>query len=183
MTAPGRHIQSRIGQALRQPPRTQGRNPHSVGDGACQPAAGDQPQPVSESHGEPGGALGQSSMIAAWYRSLIRPRLPNGTPSRSNSSRSQPTPKAAVMRPLLSQSAVPRERREYTFADLLTVKQVAAELERDTPLRVVLRTLVAERQGQLQLDFNARHAPRRNSSIPTSFRSTALAARAGSSTS
>ena len=59
---------------------------------------------------------------------------------------------------LLSQSAVPRERREYTFADLLTVKQVAAELERDTPLRVVLRTLVAERQGQLELDFNAMHA-------------------------
>ena len=47
--------------------------------------------------------------------------------------------------------------RVYSFADLLTVKHVAAELEAGTPLRVVLRTLLAERQGQLQLDFQPRH--------------------------
>ena len=34
-----------------------------------------------------------------------------------------------------------------------TIKHVAAELERGTPLRVVLRELAAERQGQLVLDF------------------------------
>ena len=43
--------------------------------------------------------------------------------------------------------------REYSFADLTTIKHVAAELERGTPLRVVLRGLAAERQGQLVLDF------------------------------
>ena len=59
---------------------------------------------------------------------------------------------------LLTQSAVPRDRREYSFADLLTVRQVAAEIERGTPLRIVLRTLIADRQGQLEFDFNALHA-------------------------
>ncbi len=59
---------------------------------------------------------------------------------------------------LLSQATGPRERREYSFADLLTVRQVAAELERGTPLRVLLRSLAAERQGQLELDFNPFHA-------------------------
>lgn len=59
---------------------------------------------------------------------------------------------------LLSQSTVPRDRREYSFADLLTVRQVAAEIERGTPLRVVLRTLIADRQGQLEFDFSALHA-------------------------
>lgn len=59
---------------------------------------------------------------------------------------------------LLSQPSVPRERREYSFADLLTVKHVAAELENGTPLRIMLRALVAERQGQLEFDFNALHA-------------------------
>jgi tetratricopeptide (TPR) repeat protein len=54
---------------------------------------------------------------------------------------------------LIRQSAAPRDRREYTFADIATIKQVAAELERGTPLRVILRLLMAERQGQLQLDF------------------------------
>ncbi|HJR61173.1 MAG TPA: tetratricopeptide repeat protein [Vicinamibacterales bacterium] len=54
---------------------------------------------------------------------------------------------------LRHQSHVPRELREYTFPDLQTIKQVAAELERGTPLRTVLRSLAAERQGQLQLDF------------------------------
>lgn len=59
---------------------------------------------------------------------------------------------------LLSQSAVPRDRREYPFADLLTVRHVAGELERGTPLRVLLRALIAERHGQLELDFSALHA-------------------------
>lgn len=58
---------------------------------------------------------------------------------------------------LLRQSAAPRDRREYTFTDLLTIRQVSAELERGTPLRLILRTLLAEREGQLQLDFVAGH--------------------------
>jgi tetratricopeptide (TPR) repeat protein len=53
----------------------------------------------------------------------------------------------------------PRGERVYSFADLLTVKQVAAEIDRGTPLRVILRALVAERQGQLALDFQAPRAP------------------------
>lgn len=54
---------------------------------------------------------------------------------------------------LRHQSHVPRELRQYTFPDLQTIKQVAGELERGIPLRVVLRSLAAERQGQLQFDF------------------------------
>ena len=53
----------------------------------------------------------------------------------------------------------PRGERLFSFADLLTVKHVAAELEKGTPLRVVLRALVAERQGQLALDFQPGHGP------------------------
>jgi tetratricopeptide (TPR) repeat protein len=59
---------------------------------------------------------------------------------------------------LLRQSTAPRDRREYTFTDLLVLRQVSAELERGTPLRLILRMLVAEREGQLQLDFMAGHA-------------------------
>ena len=59
---------------------------------------------------------------------------------------------------LVRQLNRPRDRREYSFADLLTIKQAAAELERGTPLRVVLRSMLAERQGQLELDFAAGHA-------------------------
>lgn len=59
---------------------------------------------------------------------------------------------------LLQQSTAPRDRREYSFTDLLTIKQVASDLEHGTPLRVILRALLAERQGQLQLDFVAGHA-------------------------
>ncbi|MEX1130272.1 MAG: tetratricopeptide repeat protein [Vicinamibacterales bacterium] len=54
---------------------------------------------------------------------------------------------------LRHQSNVPREMRQYTFPDLQAIKQVAAELERGTPLKLILRALAAERQGQLQLDF------------------------------
>jgi tetratricopeptide (TPR) repeat protein len=43
--------------------------------------------------------------------------------------------------------------RQYTFPDLQAIKQVASELERGTPLKLILRALAAERQGQLQLDF------------------------------
>jgi len=59
---------------------------------------------------------------------------------------------------LLRQAGVPRDVREYSFADLLVIKQVAADLERGTSLRVILRALRAERQGQLQLDFVSGHA-------------------------
>ena len=59
---------------------------------------------------------------------------------------------------LRHQSHVPRDVREYTFPDIQTIKQLASELEKGTPLRTVLRTLAAERQGQMQLDFQAAHA-------------------------
>jgi tetratricopeptide (TPR) repeat protein len=58
---------------------------------------------------------------------------------------------------LLRQAGVPRDVREYNFADLLIIKHVAAELDRGTPLRVILRAMLAERQGQLQLDFVSGH--------------------------
>jgi tetratricopeptide (TPR) repeat protein len=48
-----------------------------------------------------------------------------------------------------------REPREYSFSELATIKQVASEIEKGTPLNAVLRALVAERQGQLELDFHA----------------------------
>ena len=54
---------------------------------------------------------------------------------------------------LLRQSAAPLNSREYSFADLQTIKQLASELEGGTPLRIILRALAAERQGQMQLDF------------------------------
>jgi tetratricopeptide (TPR) repeat protein len=56
---------------------------------------------------------------------------------------------------LVRHGAGSREDRVYSFADLLTIKQVAGELERGTPLRTILRTLLAEREGQLALDFHA----------------------------
>ena len=45
--------------------------------------------------------------------------------------------------------------RFYTFTDLSTIKQLAGELERSVPLKTALRSLLAEHQGQLQLDFHA----------------------------
>ena len=54
----------------------------------------------------------------------------------------------------LIHGGAPREERLYSFGDLLTIKQVAAELQRGTSLRVILRGLLAERQGQLELDFH-----------------------------
>ena len=60
---------------------------------------------------------------------------------------------------LLRTAGAPKDRREYAFGDLLVIRQVAAELERGTPLRQILRTLLAERQGQLELDFHAHTGP------------------------
>jgi tetratricopeptide (TPR) repeat protein len=65
----------------------------------------------------------------------------------------------------LIRSGAPRpqtEPRLYSFSDLLTIKHVSTEIGRGIPLRVVLRGLLAERQGQLELDFvgHASDAPR-----------------------
>src|SRR5688572_8335952 len=57
---------------------------------------------------------------------------------------------------LVRQAGGQRTDREYTFADLQTIKHVAGELERGTTLKVILRALAAEREGQLVLDFHAR---------------------------
>jgi tetratricopeptide (TPR) repeat protein len=51
----------------------------------------------------------------------------------------------------------PRDQRVFSFADLLTVKHVASELGKGTALRVILRALSAEHQGQLALDFHPGH--------------------------
>jgi tetratricopeptide (TPR) repeat protein len=56
---------------------------------------------------------------------------------------------------LVRQIGEPHGERLYSFADLLTVKQVAAELDRGTPVKSILRGMVAERQGQLHLNFHA----------------------------
>jgi len=56
---------------------------------------------------------------------------------------------------LLGQSNRPRHEREYSFTDLLVIKQLASELDKGTPLKGILRGLRAERQGQLELDFHA----------------------------
>jgi DNA-binding transcriptional MerR regulator len=55
---------------------------------------------------------------------------------------------------LVRHTGAPRSERVYSFTDLLTIKQVAAELARGTPLKVILRSLLAEREGQLALDFH-----------------------------
>ena len=57
----------------------------------------------------------------------------------------------------LVRAGSPRDQRLFSFADLLTVKQVASELDKGTALRVILRSLLAERQGQLALDFQPGH--------------------------
>jgi tetratricopeptide (TPR) repeat protein len=44
---------------------------------------------------------------------------------------------------------------EFSFSDIATIKQLSSELERDVPLRHALRSLMAEHQGQLELDFHA----------------------------
>ena len=52
----------------------------------------------------------------------------------------------------------PRGERLFSFTDLLTIRQVAADLDGGTALRVILRTLLAAREGQLALDFQPGHA-------------------------
>lgn len=54
---------------------------------------------------------------------------------------------------LLRPSTLPRDRREYSFADAQTIKQLATELDKGTTLKTILRTMAADHQGQLQLDF------------------------------
>src|SRR5262245_38743937 len=56
---------------------------------------------------------------------------------------------------LIQHDAQPRDRRVYSFAALQTIKHVSFQVARRTPLRVILRSLAAERQGQLVLDFHA----------------------------
>ena len=56
---------------------------------------------------------------------------------------------------LIRQAGGQHTDREYSFADLQTIKHVANELERGTTLKVILRALAAEREGQLVLDFHA----------------------------
>jgi tetratricopeptide (TPR) repeat protein len=56
---------------------------------------------------------------------------------------------------LIRPAAQSSKERFYSFTDLATIRQLAAELERQVPLKTALRTLMAEHQGQLQLDFHA----------------------------
>jgi tetratricopeptide (TPR) repeat protein len=55
----------------------------------------------------------------------------------------------------LIRSATIRGSGEFAFNEVATIKQLAGELERAVPLKTALRTLTAEHQGQLQLDFHA----------------------------
>jgi tetratricopeptide (TPR) repeat protein len=58
----------------------------------------------------------------------------------------------------------------YSFTDLHVLKQAAAEVERGATLPGLLRSLSAEAQGQLELDFQAavERPPARVVSLPTS---------------
>ena len=56
---------------------------------------------------------------------------------------------------LIHPAAHTSTERFYSFTDLTTIKQLAGELERSVPLKNALRALMAEHQGQLQLDFHA----------------------------
>ena len=55
----------------------------------------------------------------------------------------------------LIRAATARAGGEFSFTEVATIKQLAGELERNVPLKTALRTLTAEHQGQLQLDFHA----------------------------
>ena len=57
----------------------------------------------------------------------------------------------------LVRANAPRGERLFSFTDLLTIKQVASDLESGIALRVILRTLLAAHQGQLALDFQPGH--------------------------
>lgn len=54
----------------------------------------------------------------------------------------------------LIRPAATRGAEDFTFSEVATIKQLSAELERKVPLKQVLRSLLAEHQGQLQLDFH-----------------------------
>ena len=56
---------------------------------------------------------------------------------------------------LIRPAAHTTTERFYSFSDLATIKQLAAELDRLVPLKKVLRALLAEHQGQMELDFHA----------------------------
>jgi tetratricopeptide (TPR) repeat protein len=56
---------------------------------------------------------------------------------------------------LIRQAARTTTERFYSFMDLATIKQLATELERSVPLKHALRSLLAEHEGQLQLDFHS----------------------------
>jgi tetratricopeptide (TPR) repeat protein len=56
---------------------------------------------------------------------------------------------------LVRPAAHTTSERLYSFTDLSTIRQLAGELERNVPLKTALRSLMAEHQGQLQLDFHA----------------------------
>src|SRR3954464_8607298 len=55
---------------------------------------------------------------------------------------------------LIRSAAARGQDGEFTFSEVAIIKQLAAELDRRVPLKHVLRTLLAEHQGQLQLDFH-----------------------------
>src|SRR5262252_1361911 len=60
---------------------------------------------------------------------------------------------------------------EFSFADIATIKQLSAELERDVPLKHALRSLMADHQGQLELDFHASgSAPAKVVTLPVTER-------------
>jgi tetratricopeptide (TPR) repeat protein len=56
---------------------------------------------------------------------------------------------------LIKPASARAEPGELSFADIATIKQLSAELERDVPLKQALRSLMAEHEGQLELDFHA----------------------------
>lgn len=62
--------------------------------------------------------------------------------------------KWGLIRPASARGA-PKNAGEFSFNEIATIKQLSAELERDVPLKVALRSLMAEHQGQLELDFHA----------------------------
>ena len=69
---------------------------------------------------------------------------------------------------LLRHAGVPRDVREFSFSDLLTIKQVAAELERGTPLRVILRALARRAPGAAPAGFRLRPRRVRRAAAPRS---------------
>jgi tetratricopeptide (TPR) repeat protein len=62
-----------------------------------------------------------------------------------------------LIRPVLSTHA----ERYYGFQDLAVIRQVAADLARGVPLGTAIRTVHAERAGQLSLDFRLDARPAR----------------------